>query len=269
MTNLETKKMADARAWISALRDSHDRLLAIVGGLAPEQLSGPSECSEWTIAQVLSHLGSGAEIFSLIIEAGLKDGKAPGPDLFPAIWDAWNAKSPTEQAADFKGADTALIEQLEALDEQQLADFKVAMFGMELDAAGVVGMRLSEHSLHTWDVAVALDPLAKVSETAVNLLIDELGPRVARAGKAVGGPLRVDIETFEPERSFVLSVGENVTLLPAPVEGAEGKEPARLAIPGEALIRLVSGRMDPDHTPAEVKAEGVSLDSLRAVFPGF
>jgi hypothetical protein len=35
------------------------------------------------------------------------------------------------------------------------------------------------------------------------------------------------------------------------------------------LLRLVSGRMDPDHTPAEVKADGVSLDSLRAVFPGF
>jgi hypothetical protein len=38
-------------------------------------------------------------------------------------------------------------------------------------------------------------------------------------------------------------------------------------LPAEALIRLVYGRLDPDHTPA-VKGDPDVLDRLRRVFPG-
>ena len=51
--------------WIGALRHSHDRLQALVGPLDPGQLEQGSYASEWSIAQVLSHLGSQAEIFGL------------------------------------------------------------------------------------------------------------------------------------------------------------------------------------------------------------
>lgn len=261
--------MAEARAWIAALRDSHDRIIPIVKSLRPEQLTGPSDCSEWSIAQVLSHLGSGAEIFSLIIDAGLKDGQAPGNEVFPPIWDAWNAKDPARQAEDFIAADTALVERLESLDDKQLADFRVAMFGMDLDAAGVVALRLSEHALHSWDVAVAVDPHAKLPQAATNLLIDKLEQRAGRMGKPVRGPMRVIVETSDPPRTFTLVVDEEVTLTPGSEHGAGGGDSMRLQIPAEALFRLMAGRMDPDHTPAGVKAEGVSLDSVRAVFPGF
>jgi hypothetical protein len=40
-------------------------------------------------------------------------------------------------------------------------------------------------------------------------------------------------------------------------------------MPGEALVRLVYGRLDSEHTPEAVEAEGVDLDVLRSVFPGF
>ena len=41
-----------------------------------------------------------------------------------------------------------------------------------------------------------------------------------------------------------------------------------LSLPAEAFIRLVYGRLDPDHTPASVDARGVDLDLLRRTFPG-
>jgi len=47
--------------WISALRHSHNRLRAAVEPLSPDQLGRPSYASEWSIAQVLSHLGSQAD----------------------------------------------------------------------------------------------------------------------------------------------------------------------------------------------------------------
>ena len=67
--------------WISALRHSHDRLQALVDPLGQDQLKQRSYASEWSIAQVLSHLGSGAEIFGLFLEAGLAGQGHRGPVL--------------------------------------------------------------------------------------------------------------------------------------------------------------------------------------------
>ena len=93
--------------WIGALRHSHDRLQALVGPLGQDQLEQRSYASEWSIAQVLSHIGSGAEIFGLFLEAGLAGQDPPGRDAFGPIWNTWNAKDPQAQAADGLRADEA------------------------------------------------------------------------------------------------------------------------------------------------------------------
>ena len=62
---------SDPRTLISVLRNSHDRLEALVRPLSPEQLRAQSYDTDWTIAQVLSHLGSGAEIATLSLAAAL------------------------------------------------------------------------------------------------------------------------------------------------------------------------------------------------------
>jgi hypothetical protein len=86
------------------------------------------------------------------------------------------------------------------------------MSGADLDIAGLAGLRLGEHALHTWDIAVALDPAA--------------------------------------------------TLLPRTGGDAD------VTFPAEAFIRLVAGRLDPDHTPLGVDA-GDRLDQLWQAFPDF
>ncbi len=272
----------DTRNWIKALHKSHDHLVDLLDGMDPGRLTGPSYCDDWTIAHVLSHLGSGAEIFSLMVEAGTKGEDPPGPDIFPPIWDAWNSKSPESQAADLKGADAALVEQIEGLDAQQLDKFHLSMFGMEVDAAMLVGMRLSELTLHTWDFEVVLDPSATLAHDATALLVDVLSARVARSGKAAAGPLEVRIETTAPARSFLLKVDDSVSL--DELTGSEGREDglgdgrgddrageetAKVVLPAEALLRLVSGRLDDEHLPADTSVTGVTLDELRTVFPGF
>ena len=52
----------DARVWIATLRGAHERLAAFVAGASADDLTHPSMCADWNVAQVLSHLGSGAEI---------------------------------------------------------------------------------------------------------------------------------------------------------------------------------------------------------------
>ncbi len=249
--------------WIDVLRHSHDRLQAIVEPLDLGQLEQQSYASKWSIAQVLSHLGSQAEIFGMFLDAGLRGEEPPGREAFGPIWDAWNARSPQAQARDALAADEATLERFESLDADQRAGLHLKLFGMDLDATGIARMRVGEHAIHTWDVAVALDPAATVAPDAVGLLIDTLGQLTARAAKPDGVQRHLRVSTTDPERHFILRTGESVTLTPA--DGEEGLPELRL--PAEALIRLAYGRLDPAHTPP-VQASGVDLDELRAIFPG-
>ncbi len=268
--------MEGPRTWIAALRSSYGRLESLISPLSAAELAGPSYCDEWTIAQVLSHLGSGAEIFALFLDAGLAGGESPGRESHLApIWEAWNARSPEQQAAGWRSSDAALVERFESLDDEQLARVHLELFGMELDAVGLARMRLSEHTMHTWDVAVALDPAARLGSDGVDLLAGTLGQLAGRLGKPQGEQFRVAVHTTSPRRDFLLTVGvgagDGAALTDAATEpvAAGHRTDGELRLPCEAFMRLLFGRLDPRHTPAEVEADGVSLDTVRAAFPGF
>jgi hypothetical protein len=141
----------------------------------------------------------------------------------------------------------------------------LTLFGLGLDAAGLVRMRLAEHALHTWDVAVALDPAARVAPDAVAALIDTLGPLASRAGKPQGKTFRLHVRTSAPDREFALTVSDTVELTP----WSDGRADGELRIPAEAFLRLVYGRLDPAFTPPIEMTGGPTLDDLRRIFPGF
>ena len=205
--------------WIGALRHSHDRLQALVEPLDLASLEQRSYASEWSIAQVLSHLGSGADIFALFLEAGLAGQDPPGRDAFVPVWNAWNAKDPQAQATDGLRADEAAVERFESLDPDQ-RKLRLQVFGMDVDLIGLARMRVSEHAVHTWDVAVALDSSATVAPDAVGLLVDMVGQLAARSAKPDGKQRRIRVSTTDPERHFVLETGEAVSLTES--DGEEG-----------------------------------------------
>lgn len=265
---------SDPRAWIATLRTSHDRLARLVGPMTPQQVRTQSYCRDWTVAQVLSHLGSGAEISLLMLPAALGQGESAGQGAFQPIWDRWNAKSPEDQAADALVADSEHVAALDRVTDAELAAIKFSLFGMDLDAVGLIRLRLGEHAVHSWDVAVAGDPAAVVLPAAVSLLIDNVPQFLApRLGKPQEQPLRVRIRTSEPDRDYLLTAGEAVTMTDWAGEdpagtGAEAGGTAEISMPAEALLRLAYGRLDPGHTPAGVTGSPADLDRLRAVFPG-
>jgi uncharacterized protein (TIGR03083 family) len=263
---------SNPRVWIAALRRSHERLLSLVGPLTPEQISGPSYCRDWSIAQVLSHIGSGAEIAMMMLPAALGQSEPVGREAFQPVWDRWNAMSPDEQAAAGLMTDAQYVQTLDQLGDDELASISYPFFGMTLDAVGLIRLRLGEHALHTWDVAVVLDPAAEVSPDAVNLLIDNVAAFLApRLGKPQDPAFHARIRTTAPARDYMLSAAESVSMVdwPGTDAGTEGaEEVADVTLPAEALLRLSYGRMDPDHTPATVAAKPADLDRLRAIFPG-
>jgi uncharacterized protein (TIGR03083 family) len=248
--------------YLRALRDSSDRLRGLVGPLTDDQLGAPGYPSEWSVAQVLSHIGSGAVIMQRRIEDGIRS--EPTPDGFaPSVWDVWNAKSPRAMADDALAADRALNERLAALtDDERAARFSLGP--IELDLAGLVGLRLNEHVLHTWDVEVVADPAATLPAGVTGMVVDNLAFVARWTARPTGSDRVVAVRTTDPERGFTVALTPERAVL----EAADPPAAPDLTLPAEAFVRLVYGRLDPDHTPPVDAADATTLDELRRVFPG-
>jgi uncharacterized protein (TIGR03083 family) len=246
---------------LDVLRTSVERLRGIVKGLEPGLLEAPAYPAEWTIAEVLSHLGSGAVILQRRFNDAIAGSETPSNFAQP-IWDLWNMKPPQEKAADALVADQAFVDRVGSLPDDERAQFHFAMGPMSFDFAGFVGLRLNEHALHTWDIEVTLDPGASVAPDATRLVVDNLQMITRFTGKPIDTKHRVAVRTSEPRRDFTITLGpDGVSLEPADLAGDPDLE-----IPAEAFIRLVYGRLDPQHTPPT--GGPADLDELRRVFPG-
>jgi hypothetical protein len=91
-------------------------------------------------------------------------------------------------------------------------------------------------------------------------------PTVARwAGGPAGSEFQVRLRGSGPAADFLLTVADSVTLAAA----ADGAGAPQVSLPDEALVRLIYGRLDAAHTPAEVTGDPADLDRVREVFPGF
>ncbi len=237
-----------------------------------QDIRRPSYDSEWSIAQVASHLGSQGEIYTMFLDAGLAGRDAPGVDQCQPIWDRWNNSPPEQQVSNSVVANEKFLARLESLSQAETASFALSLEGADLDAAGFAASRLSEYVLHTWDIVVTLDPAATLPVDAVELLIDTLPALADRAGRPSPDYRKVTVRTVDPERSFEVTTGPSVTFTTG--ASAQTSDPGRvddvamLQMPGEALVRLVFGRVDPAHTPSGL-ADNASLAVLRDLFPGF
>jgi len=150
-------------ASITALRTNHDQLAALVAEAGPDDLTRTSGATEWTVADVLSHLGSGSELWLVRIRAGI-EGVDVGEIDNHAVWDRWNALRPEDQAAEFVKAHGAFVETLESLDARQRETVRVDMGFLPAPAplSQVVGMRLVETANHAWDARAGLHPDAEI-----------------------------------------------------------------------------------------------------------
>ncbi len=255
---------------INALRTGHDALVAFVAGIGPDDLTRTSGASDWTVAQVLSHISSGAEINLATLEAAINGTGAPDMDFNKGVWGRWDGMSPADQAANFPAADGKLVDRFEGLDERARTELRVtyAFLPAPLDVAGAASMRLSELTLHSWDVRVAFDPAATVAPEATPILLDRVGPMLAFAAKAdrIEGTVRLAVHTTDPDRSFGLVIGDKVEMTDVP-NSVDGE----LTAPAEYVVRLFAGRHGARYTPDSVRLTGdkVTLDDLRPVFPGY
>ena len=255
---------------LGELRTEHDSLLSLVRALDASDLERPSYAAEWTIAQVLSHLGSGAEINLSNIRAALHGSERIPQADYPELWGRWDNLPPSEQAAGFERWHGALVAGFEDA-APRLSDLSISTAMGTLAGSAVLGMRFREATIHAWDVAVAIDDAAVIRGAAAGILADQSPGMMERvADQSVAAILdleAVSIIGIYPDRSFILSIeGDAITLRP----GADASGTSMLRLPTEAFVRLVYGRLDDNHINGTIvqKPDGL-LNRLRNIFTGF
>ncbi|MGW5478119.1 maleylpyruvate isomerase family mycothiol-dependent enzyme [Streptomyces sp. NPDC004008] len=269
MTQAVTPATTAPDSWLSALRGSSERLAAAVEGLSDEALARPSFAEGWSIAQVLSHLGSAAEICTALVTRGLAGDLTPPrqEDNVP-VWERWNAMAGPDLRAAWQEADGRHLSLLDALDDATRAALRIPYFSGLLGVREYAGYRLSEQSVHAWDVEVALHPAAVIPTTEVELLWERLDLVATRfrdphtLGRLAPG--RIAVRLIDRPRPLSLLLESELHLYPC-----EPAEPTgTLSGSAEAVLRLVYGRNRPEEDG--VTATGAAtLPDLRSLFPGY
>jgi uncharacterized protein (TIGR03083 family) len=263
--------MTNADAVIAALRSGFDSLAGIVRGLSDEQLAGPTGAAEWDVSQVLSHLGSGAEISQTSLQVSLEGQPNPGFEFIKTVWARYDNASRRERLEWFLAANEALTQSYESLSEEVRDSLRIDMgfLPAPVDVATAGGFRLNEVALHSWDVRAGFDPAATVAPEATPILLPRLPfmvGRLSKPDKLGGKQAAIAVTTTDPALDFAVHLGDKITI----AEGAPAQSDGTLTLPAEAFLRLIVGRLKPQYTPAGITATGsADLDLLRQVFPGF
>jgi uncharacterized protein (TIGR03083 family) len=249
---------------IAALRANHDTLAALVPTLSGDQLTAPSGATEWTVAQALSHLGSGAEISRKPVAAAA--GIPFDDEDNQSVWARWDSSTPAQQAAGFVEHDSHLLEVVEGLTAEQLDSLQVDLGFLPAPVPLVValGMRLNEVANHAWDVRVGVDPSATLDAESAELLTEHLaGPLSFLLGFS-SKPDQIDQEVRLAIPGGGIEITDAVT-----VSSEVADRTATFEGPAEAVVRLLSGRLRAPYDAGVGVTGNVTLDELRRVFPGY
>lgn len=260
------------RAVLSLLHRVHARLVDRAGLFVAGEVERASYCREWSVAQVYSHLGSGAEIGALALAAA-RDG-LPQPDP-RRVWDRWDAKAPTDMVADFAPADSAYLQALQAaVNAVEEGDVVVVPIdGRPWPLVQALTARLVEVALHEWDVAVVDDPDADVDADAASWTLRAFPLEVAAhaAAPVVASrlaPRAIEIEITKPTDRLLLDIQQaGVQLIR---DRSSFGSDAVLTLPDAAAwMRLVSGRWRPVDDTRSLISGHLSFTELTDLFPGF
>jgi uncharacterized protein (TIGR03083 family) len=249
---------------ITALRSEHDTLAGLVGTLTDDQLATTSGAAEWTVAQALSHLGSGAEIGRAPIARAT--GETVATEDNQTIWARWDTSTPRAQAEGFLEHNGRWLETVEALTPEQRTSLTVDLGFLPepVPLLTALGMRLNEVANHSWDVRVAFDPHAGVNADSAGVLVELLAGPVGFMLNFLAKPAELSAPASVAIPGAGLVIDDAVTV----VDHLESPS-ATFNAPLEAVVRLISGRLKAPYDNGVTVDGNITLDDLRRVFPGF
>jgi uncharacterized protein (TIGR03083 family) len=192
-----------------------------VGGLDSQQLSRPSVCAEWQIADVFSRLIGGAERQTESMRRGRTGDAGPPAGFVPlpsAELSAVNARRDIDRREQLgndilRAYDSAYDELHREFAGFGPDDWETPCWHLRrgaMPAAEYVDLRIQELAVHDWDIRSALEPEATIAADSLSALFD-MSPRwlgmCFRPGQRLESNVvyRFDIGR-DQSRSFVVTV---------------------------------------------------------------
>ena len=218
---------------LDAIRSSAGRLTALVRPLTDDGIVQPAYPREWTIADVLSHLGSG----SVIAERTLSDtlSGATTPDTFnQVVWDEWNAKSPWDKVDDGLSEIDAYAAHAGAVPDTDRVRFAVSLGTVHVGLEWVLGHASERTSRPRVGRRRRARSLRHPGCGRTAAIIDNLDLIARVSARPDGHSATTTIATTDPERFLSEHqpsrgrAGDSVVGLPGPFHARRGVHTAHL-----------------------------------------
>ena len=258
------------------------RLKDYVRDSGPEQWNLDSPCEDWTVGDVIGHLGWAAEFFGDSISNGRAGITSPPPGLpeigsMPIVelpdFIARMAKEYARSAdANLSDAFTSSVDRLEGIfASTKDDDWSKDCWGFRglQPASAFVTTRISEVVIHSWDIRFPSDPKASLAPESVSVVLNRLPVWLNSLGladfKSNQPPARYRFQTTGAAdfRRDVFTGGKENR-----VEDVQGEPTVTLTCDADVLALLVWGRLKPGQVLADgrlsVNAGTGSGDELAA-----
>lgn len=265
------------QAVMSALKREYQTVIQDVESRPSSYVEQDSYCANWKNYQVISHLGSGAELFQKSLETALDGKEAVTPEGRQAVWGHFDSLAPEAVYPEFRDRMDKLMAYLEALPDSKHNEI-IPTFAGNLPLPRALLTRLNEVALHVWDIQVKHNPKLTLNDESAALLlpmvVDRLPNRAKREGldELHGSPVSFDL-SGAASRQFTLSPGAEQASVE---DGLASNALFTVKMSAEAFERMVAGRQPIQDAvtsgQAQVSANPANMGaypSLNKIFPGY
>ena len=230
-----------------------------VADLSPDDWERPSACDGWSVADVVAHLSGQA--FALNVSRGLQGDYSPPAGAAPVtehnedefarniFQRAFNTRAEFGdrlQEVLFQRLDEA-VDLFDTVEEGQWDNLCYWPPGPE-PVHTMLDMRISELTMHAWDVCSCFDPDYRLSDGSVSALMDTVNRAARRAFRpdpTIPAPQIYRFEIGQPvEAVYELEIANEETFF-RQGEGGEQAD-AVFRCDGETFVMVMYGRLDPN-----------------------
>lgn len=153
-----------------ALDRAGDGFLQHLASVTDDQWAAPTPCGDWTVHDLAHHLLAGSVMAVRLAEGGSRE-------------DASAAFELTLDDDDPVGAVTAAFAaEAEAMNDPEVLAATLPHPAADLPGAQILGFRVADRLVHTWDLATALGAEPDLDEGAASVVWDDLQPMLPMLG---------------------------------------------------------------------------------------
>ena len=244
---------------VEVLRQEAAAFKERVAALSPEDWERPSACDGWSVADVVAHLSGQA--FVLNVRRGLQGDYSPPPGSAPVtehnedefarsiFQRAFNTRAEFGERLQevlFQRLDE-VVELFDTVEEGQWDNLCYWPPGPE-SVQTMLDMRISELTMHAWDVCSRFDPDYRLSDGSVRVLMDTVNRAARRAFRpdtTIPAPQIYRFVIKEPVEAVyeLVIANEEVTLRTG---AGDTQADVIFRCDGETYVMVMYGRITPE-----------------------